>query len=156
MEAKLPISSPVLPVGAMLESRSSSSTASSTTLSQHSSRHASPSPASAALLLPESSSIAESLRELHMSEREPKQMFSTLEAIFRQAEQEEGVALVTELPSVYEKADENYRAGDRDVEALRLVKGTLDQMWESHSKYLTNAAKVLADASRDRMLRQSL
>lgn len=91
-----------------------------------------------------------------MSEKEPKQMFSTLEAIFRQAELEEGLALVAELPIIYERADENYRAGYRDVEDLRLAKGILDQMWESHSKYLTNATKVLADASRDRTLRQSL
>lgn len=91
-----------------------------------------------------------------MSEEEPKQMFSCLGAIFRQAEKEEGVVVVDKLRIVFEEADDNYRVGIRDVEALRLAKGALDRMWESRSKYSAEAAKVLADASRDRTLRQSL
>lgn len=91
-----------------------------------------------------------------MSEKEPKQMFSCLGAIFREAEKEEDVVLVDELRIIFEEPQDKIRVGNRDVEALRLAKGALDQMWKSRSKHLTEAARVLADASRDRTLRQSL
>ena len=83
-------------------------------------------------------------------------MFSALEAIFRQAEQEEGVVYLNELGTVFEEADARCKAGYIDVEALRNAKGILHTLWESHSRYLVDAANVLADASRDRMLRYSL
>jgi hypothetical protein len=105
---------------------------------------------------PESSAIAESLKVLNLSEKEPKQMFPCLGAIFRQAEKEGDVVLVDELRIIFEEPQDNIRVGNRDVEALRLAKGALDQMWESRSKHLTEAAKVLADASRDRTLQQPL
>ena len=157
METKIPISTPVLPVGTMLDSRSSSSSAaSSPTPSQQSSRRNSSGPASTALGCPESSSIAGSLNNLTISEKEPKQMFSILGTIFHRAEQEEGFVLSNEFRTVYEEADEIHGVGYRAVEALRVTKGILHQMWERRSKYFTDAAKVLADASRDRTLRQLL
>lgn len=91
-----------------------------------------------------------------MSAQKPDPIFSILGAIFRKAEEEEGVVLVDELHTVLEKADESYQVGYVDAEALKLANGALYEMRETRSKYLTVAAKVLADASRDRTPRRSL
>lgn len=157
MEAKLPISSPLLPVPEMFDSRlSSSSAAASTAPSQDSSRHNSSDLESTPVPCPESSTIAETLKGLKMSENGPKQIFSSLGAIFRRAEKENDVVLVDEFRTVFEEADDDSRVGNRDVEALKFTKGLLDQLWESRSRYIASVAEVLADASRDRTLRQLL
>lgn len=91
-----------------------------------------------------------------MSENGPKQIFSSLGAIFRQAEKENDVILVDEFRTVFGEADDHSRVGNRDVEALRFAKGLLDQLWESRSGHIALVAEVLADASRDRTLRQLL
>jgi hypothetical protein len=85
-----------------------------------------------------------------LSEEEQEVMFSTLEAIFQRAEEAEGGVGVSELRAVSTDGEEGRTGGVRNVEALRDVRGILDQMWWSESKFMTRTAEVLADGSRDR------
>ncbi len=151
MEDRATISSAALPSMPTLQSRSSSSPAVSETSSQLSSRHTSPGPASPAVVCEDSQALAKSLRDLELSKENKEQMFSSLGAIFQRAEAE-GVGDFGELGVIFEHADRISRAGHRDVDALRNVKNILHQMWWSNSDFMTQAAQVLADASRDRML----
>lgn len=152
MEHPVAISAPTSPIMATHHSYSSSpSTASSDTSSQLPSRNTSPAPAPPAVHCLGNSSIADSLRVLQLSHEEQKRMFSSLEAVFQRAEEAEGGVGVGELQAVFKHADESSRAGYKDVEALRNVRGILDQMWWSDSEFMASAAEVLADGSRDRM-----
>ncbi|KAH0537223.1 hypothetical protein FGG08_005965 [Glutinoglossum americanum] len=85
-----------------------------------------------------------------LSREEQEVMFSTLEAIFQRAEEAEGGVGVSELRPLSTDVDEEYRtSGGRNVDALRGVRNILDQMWWSESEFMTKAAEVLADGSRD-------
>lgn len=79
-------------------------------------------------------------------------MFSTLEAIFHQADlREVGINVdLDQLHAIFERADQSDQHGYKDVEALGSVRGILDQMWWHGSEAMSAAATVLADASRDR------
>ncbi|KZF22795.1 ARM repeat-containing protein [Xylona heveae TC161] len=80
------------------------------------------------------------------SHEEQRKMLSTLEAIFQRAEEVEGGIGIGEL------RDSSLPAGDgsdHKVEALRDVRGILDQMWWSGSAFLVRSAEVLADGSRN-------
>lgn len=81
-----------------------------------------------------------------------KPMFSTLEAIFHQADlREAGINVdLDQLHAIFERADQSDQHGYKDVEALGSVRGILDQMWWHGSEAMSAAATVLADASRDR------
>lgn len=81
-----------------------------------------------------------------------KSMFSALEAIFRQADlREAGIHVdLGLLHAIFERADQSDQSGYQDVEALRSVRGILDQMWWRGSEAMSTAATVLADGSRDR------
>jgi hypothetical protein len=95
--------------------------------------------------------LTDNIGRLQISNEEQQAMFSTLEAIFQRAEEVEGGVGVSELRAVSTDVDEEYRtSGRRNVEALRDVRRILDQMWWSDSEFMTKAAEVLADGSRDR------
>lgn len=81
-----------------------------------------------------------------------KSMFSTLEAIFHQADlREAGINIdLDHLHAIFERADQSDQRGYKDVEALGSVRGILDQMWWHGSEAMSAAAIVLADGSRDR------
>ncbi|KAI9700816.1 MAG: hypothetical protein M1836_002185 [Candelina mexicana] len=83
-----------------------------------------------------------------LSKTQQQQMFSSLYAIFERAEESEGGVGVRELRPVSDTADYDGRY-DHRLEALRDVRGTLDQMWWCNSDFLVTAAEVLADGSRD-------
>ncbi|KAI9755590.1 MAG: hypothetical protein M1835_000804 [Candelina submexicana] len=83
-----------------------------------------------------------------LSKTQQQQMFSSLNAIFERAEESEGGVGVRELRPVSDTADDDGRF-DHRLEALRDVRGTLDQMWWCNSDFLVTAAEVLADGSRD-------
>lgn len=80
-----------------------------------------------------------------------KPMFSTLEAIFHQADvREAGIDIdLNQLHAIFERADQSDQHGYKDVEALGSVRGILDQMWWRGCEALSAAATVLADGSRD-------
>lgn len=82
---------------------------------------------------------------------EQRAMFSTLEAIFQQAEETEGGVGVSELRTWAEEDDVQTDVTDMSrVESLTRAKDILQQMWLFNSEFMPQAAKVLADASRDR------
>ncbi|KAI9715185.1 MAG: hypothetical protein M1812_006164 [Candelaria pacifica] len=85
---------------------------------------------------------------VRLSQSQQQQMFSSLNAIFERAEEAEGGVGVSELRAVSEPADANGRFENK-LDALKDVRGVLDQMWWGNSDFLVTAAEVLADGSRD-------
>ncbi len=86
---------------------------------------------------------------IELSRHQQQHMFSSLNAIFERAEEAEGGVGVSELRAVSETDDDNGRFENK-VNALKDVRGILDQMWWGNSDFLITAAEVLADGSRDR------
>jgi hypothetical protein len=78
-------------------------------------------------------------------------MFSELEALFEQAEDTEGGVGIGELrPRIDVGEQDESSPGRKTVEALRNVRSILDQMWQSESRFISRAAEIMADASRER------
>lgn len=92
-------------------------------------------------------------RDLKLTDKPTEKMFAALGAIFQHATQhEEGVDLgVTDRwRAVLYRGSESSRRGLTDIEALKLVRKILDHLWlNGPEEDLLNAAKVLADASRE-------
>lgn len=154
MEDQSAISTSIPPVMATHHNSSSSSTTVSSDISSPlSSGKIPPPPVPPAIRKPVTPSVTDLFKGLKLSQKEQEEMFSSLEAIFHRAEEVEGGVGVGELRAVFEHADESSRAGYKDVDALRNVRGILDQMWWSESTFVVSAAEVLANGSRDRMCR---
>lgn len=97
---------------------------------------------------PSLESIFDSLN-IHRSS--PMQIFAPIGAIFEHAAaQEEADLGVGDWKALLKHAEESSRRGNKDVDALRLIRTILDYLWSSGSEEdLVSAAKILADGSRE-------
>ena len=79
------------------------------------------------------------------------QIFAPIGAIFEHAAaQEEADLGVGDWKALLKHAEESSRRGNKDVDALRLIRTILDYLWSSGSEEdLVSAAKILADGSRE-------
>ena len=101
-----------------------------------------------------SPSIEKALASLTVNDDEQERMFKSLEIIFRNAQDRERSLDLRQYRSgslwaLLERADESSQRGFRDIEALRDVRGLMDQMLWKDSQLTLAAARTLADASRD-------
>ncbi|MCJ1370786.1 hypothetical protein MMC20_001999 [Loxospora ochrophaea] len=111
----------------------------------------SPSPSRAADRL----SVEVALSSLKLTPDDPERMFRSLARIIETAEErEESIDFdrldVDDLGEVLRNADLSERRGYKDVDALRIIRSVLDQMWSNESQLIVEVAKTLADASKDR------
>ncbi|MCJ1385993.1 hypothetical protein MMC17_009118 [Xylographa soralifera] len=99
-------------------------------------------------------SIQIALDSLSLSTPEQEGMFRSLAVIFRNAQEQEGSVNLGSggaefLWTSLQRADTSSRQGLQDASALRATRDILEQMLWNQSHLLVDAAKVLADASRD-------
>lgn len=85
-----------------------------------------------------------------LQSEEQEDMFRSLEAIFREADANEGNFQVKELLASLDEADAGAKRGQRNLQALEGVRAILDRLWYSRSDYMARAAELLANGSRDR------
>ncbi|KAL8807113.1 MAG: hypothetical protein Q9200_004808 [Gallowayella weberi] len=79
-----------------------------------------------------------------------ERMFTSLAVIIKRAAEQSGVDLdVRGILTILRRADEASRRGFRDIEGLVTVRNVLDQLRLAHSPDLVEAARILANASRD-------
>ncbi|KAL8682115.1 MAG: hypothetical protein Q9186_001820 [Xanthomendoza sp. 1 TL-2023] len=79
-----------------------------------------------------------------------ERIFASLGVVIKHAAEEHELDLdVRAILVILRQADEASRRGIRDVEALITVRNVLDQLPVSHSQDFVEAARILADASRD-------
>ncbi|KAL8637051.1 MAG: hypothetical protein Q9228_005635, partial [Teloschistes exilis] len=100
----------------------------------------------------EQDTLAFSLNGLTITPKLPmaERMFASLGVVFQHAYEEREIELgLAGWNSRLLRADELSRQGDRDIEVLRWVHGILDQMLDSHSEDLIEAANILANGARD-------
>ncbi len=99
-------------------------------------------------------SIESLLDRLELAERLPPRMFTAVGAIFQQAARDEGIfdpGGTDDWRAALVRADESSRRGFIDIAALGLIRKILYHMWSNGPvEDLVKAAKVLADASRER------
>ena len=102
---------------------------------------------------PHPSSIQAAFESLFISDPE-QEMFRSLAVIFRSAQEQEGSVNLTAGGAEFvwtslQRADTSSRQGLQDTSALRATRDILEQMLWNQSHLLVDAAKVLADSSRD-------
>lgn len=97
------------------------------------------------------SSLESKLSSLEISDSPPSQMFASIAAIFQRATAQEEVDVgVGDWRALLERAEASSRRGNKDIDALRLVRTILDYLWSSGSEEdLVSASKILADGSRE-------
>ena len=100
------------------------------------------------------SSIQSIFEALSVSDPKQEGMFRSLAVIFRSAQEQEGSVNLTSSGAEFvwtslQRADISSRQGLQDVSALRASKDILEQMIWNQSHLLVEAAKILADSSRD-------
>ncbi|KAL8695741.1 MAG: hypothetical protein Q9224_003194 [Gallowayella concinna] len=79
-----------------------------------------------------------------------ERIFASLGVVIKHAAEQHELDLdVRAILVILRQADEASRRGIRDVEALVTVRNVLDQLLVSHSQDFVEAARMLADASRD-------
>ncbi|MCJ1401476.1 hypothetical protein MMC11_004690 [Xylographa trunciseda] len=110
---------------------------------------------------PDSPSIQIALESLSLLSPAQEGMFRSLAVIFRNAQEQEGSISLSSggaeiVWTSLQRADASSRRGLQDVSALRATRDILEQMLWSQSHLLGDAAKILADASRDVVWRDPL
>ncbi|MCJ1392104.1 hypothetical protein MMC18_004971 [Xylographa bjoerkii] len=105
-------------------------------------------------LQPDSTSIQVALECLSLKGSGQEGMFRSLAIIFRNAQEQEGSVNLSSggaelVWTSLQRADASSRRGLQDTSALRATRDILEQMLWNQSHLLVDAAKVLADASRD-------
>ena len=101
--------------------------------------------------LPELSSSLSDRGTETLSLEEQEKMFCALKSVIESADAAEaGNAFdLKELHASLEQTDADARRGRRDSESLQSVLNIINQLWASDSKFLAQAAEVLANGSRD-------
>ncbi|KAL8687686.1 MAG: hypothetical protein Q9218_006210 [Villophora microphyllina] len=94
--------------------------------------------------------LVQTLDKLAITQKLPmaERMFASLGIVFQHAlEKNEIEPSVRDWNARLLQADE--LSGSRDIEVLRCIRGILDQMFNSHSEDLIEAANILANGARD-------
>ncbi|MCJ1321845.1 hypothetical protein MMC15_007190 [Xylographa vitiligo] len=110
---------------------------------------------------PDSSSIQSAIESLSLSDPEQEGMFRSLAVIFRSAQEQEGSVNLTSSGAEFvwtslQRAGTSSRQGLEEMSALRATRDILEQMLWNQSHLLVDAAKILADSSRDAAWRDPL
>jgi len=131
-------------------------TSSSHTSTSPSTRPSSPATATSPALglQQDTPSIQIALESLRLSSSEQEGMFRSLATIFRNAQEQEGSVSLDSggaeaVWTSLQRADASSRHGLQDTPALRVTRDILEQMLWNQSRLLVDAAKILADTSRD-------
>lgn len=79
-----------------------------------------------------------------------ERMFISLATTFRSATETDSIDLDDpDWLNRLQRADEDSRQGNRDIDILKWIRTVLDQLRSLDSEHLVEAAAVLANASRD-------
>lgn len=109
--------------------------------------------------LPELESSLQPQGTAEVQSEEQENMFRALKQIIEQTGEtsEVGAAFdLKELHASLEQAEGEARRGRRDAETLKGVLNTLHQLWSCNSRWMAQAAEILANGSRERKCGQRI